>query len=117
MNENIIEKRLEEIRKITQKYSEAKSRHTLLEHSRHIVLADLMRESYESSNDKVSVAKCEMMARSHHKYKEHIKQLSIAEEQCIKLQWELKIIQMKFESWKTNVFNINQEAKNYGFKK
>tara|TARA_Y100001973_G_scaffold57156_1_gene84254 strand:- start:842 stop:1195 length:354 start_codon:yes stop_codon:yes gene_type:complete len=117
MNENILEKRLEEIRKITNDYAKAKSRFSYLDYSRHIVLADLMRHYYEESKDKTSIAKCEMMARSSQKYKEHIKHLSDAEHLCIKLNWELKIIQMKFESWKTNVYSINQEAKNYGFKK
>ena len=116
MSENALEKRIDEIRKITKEYAKAKSMLSKLEHSRHIVLADLMKESYRASNDKVSVAKCDMEARSSVIYKNHVEQLAIAEEHCIKLQWELKLIQMKFEQYKASQYAINQEAKNYGFK-
>ena len=89
---------------------------TKLEHSRHIVLADLMKESYRASNDKVSIAKCDMEARSNPIYKEHINSLASAEEHCIQLNWELKLIQMRFDQHKASQYAINQEQKNYGYK-
>ena len=116
MSESALEKRIDEIRKITKEYAKAKSMLTKLEHSRHIILADLMKESYRASNDKVSVAKCDMEARSNPIYKKHIEQLAIAEEHCIQLNWELKLIQMRFDQHKASQYAINQEQKNYGFK-
>lgn len=116
MSESALEKRIDEIREITKEYAKAKSMLTKLEHSRHIILADLMKESYRASNDKVSIAKCDMEARSNPIYKEHINSLASAEEHCIQLNWELKLIQMRFDQHKASQYAINQEQKNYGYK-
>ena len=114
MSELELEKKLHEIREIGEKYAKAKGNRVELEYSRHIVKADLMKEAMLRSTDFKSAAAQEREAYASPRYKEHIKSLAYAIEEEEGLEWQKKIIQFKFEMWKTTTIHQIVEKKNYG---
>ena len=119
MSEDILEQKIHKIREIGLKHAKASKDRTYLEHSRHILLAKLMKEHMVNSNtgklDSVSSQNRE--ARADPRYEAHIKGLAEAVEEELKWEWEKFIIRMNFESWKTKVINLGKEKKDYGVKK
>jgi len=119
MSEEITEQRLHELRELGKSHSKAKGQLTLLEYSRPILKAKLMKEHMISSNSGKleSVNAQEREALADPKYEIHIKGLSKAVENENDLAWQKEVIRMRFETWKTKMINQFKEAKDYGIKK
>ena len=119
MSDEITEQHIHKIREIGLKHAKASKDRTYLEHSRHILLAKLMKEHMVSSNtgklDSVSSQNRE--ARADPRYETHIKGLAEAVEEELKWEWEKFIVRTNFEMWKTKMINQFKEAKDYGVKK
>ena len=119
MSEEITEQHIHKIREIGLKHAKASKDRIYLEHSRHILLAKLMKEHMVSSNtgklDSVSSQNRE--ARADPRYEAHIKGLAEAVEEELKWEWEKFIVRTNFEMWKTKMINQFKEAKDYGVKK
>ena len=64
-----------------------------------------------------SVNAQEREARSDDRYKQHIDELADAVGEEAKWNWEKKMIEINFETWKTKMINQMKEAKHYGLKK
>ena len=119
MSEEYQEQQIHKLRELGKKYSKAKGQVTLLDHSRKILLAKLMKEHMINSNTGKldSVASQEREARSDPRYEEHIKAFAIAVQNEAELSYEKTIININFETWKTKMINQMKEFKNYGNKK
>ena len=119
MSEEITEQHMHKLRELGEKHAKAKGQVTLLDHSRKILLAKLMKEHMINSNTGKldSVASQDREARSDPRYEEHIKALAIAVQNEAELSYEKTIININFETWKTKMINQMKEYKNYGNKK
>ena len=114
MSEEAKEKKLHELRQVGIQHAKAKRDVTVLEHGRQIILADLMKK-YMKQGEKTAAAQ-EREARADPLYKHHIEALAEAIERELKWAWEKKIVDIKFEEWKTNMINQTIERKNYNVK-
>ena len=92
MSEQELERRMEEIRQIGNDYATAKANLNYLEHYRKIRLAQMMKQKMASCNN-MSVAKADLES---------------------KLAWSKKMVELKFEFWKTNQISAMSERKKYG---
>ena len=119
MSEEYQEQQIHKLRELGKSHSEAKGQVTLLDHSRKILLAKLMKEHMINSNTGKldSVASQDREARSDPRYEEHIKALAIAVQNEAELSYEKTIININFETWKTKMINNMKEYRNYGNKK
>ena len=92
---------------------------TFLDHNRKILLAKLMKEHQINSNTGKmdSVNAQEREARADQRYSDHIKALSLAVQNEAELSFEITIVRINFETWKTKMINQMKEAKDYGVKK
>jgi len=119
MSEDVLEKKMEELRKLGEDHAKAKGQVTLLDHGRKILLAKLMKEYLINSNTGKldSVASQEREARADQRYSDHIKALAIAVQNEAELSFEITIVRINFETWKTKMINQFKEAKDYGIKK
>lgn len=113
MSEQELEKRMEEIRKIGDSYATAKANLNYLEHYRKIRLAQMMKQKMASCNN-MSVAKADLESRAEEEYIKLCQDLKNAVEQESKLAWEKKMVELKFEFWKTNQISAMSERKKYG---
>ena len=78
-----------------------------------------MKEHMVSSNTGKldSVASQNREARADARYVDHIKALSLAVQNEAELSFEITIVRINFETWKTKMINNMKEAKDYGVKK
>ena len=114
--DDLIELKLEKLREIGIKHAEAKKNLTILEHGRKILLARLMKESQlNSTTGKLETAAAqEREARSDERYQKHIQALAEAVQIESELNWQKKIVDINFDTWKTKMINDGRERKNYG---
>ena len=119
MSEEITEQHMHKLRELGQKYAKAKAELSFLDHNRKILLAKLMKEHLINSNTGKmdSVNAQEREARADKRYSDHIKALSIAVQNEAELSFEITIVRINFETWKTKMINQMKEAKDYGVKK
>ena len=113
MSEQELEKRMEEIRQIGNDYATAKANLNYLEHYRKIRLAQMMRQKMSTCAN-MSVAKADLESRAEEEYIKLCQDLKNAVEQESKLAWEKKMVELKFEFWKTNQISAMSERKKYG---
>jgi len=113
MSEQELEKRMEEIRQIGNNYATAKANLNYLEHYRKIRLAQMMKEKLSNCTN-MSVAKADLESRAEEEYIKLCQDLKNAVEQESKLAWEKKMVELKFEFWKTNQISAMSERKKYG---
>ena len=113
MSEQELEKRMEEIRQIGDSYASAKANLNYLEHYRKIRLAQMMRQKMSTCAN-MSVAKADLESRAEEEYIKLCQDLKNAVEQESKLAWEKKMVELKFEFWKTNQISAMSERKKYG---
>ena len=113
MSEQELEKRMEEIRQIGNNYATAKANLNYLEHYRKIRLAQMMKEKLSNCTN-MSVAKADLEARAEKEYIKLCQDLKNAVQQESKLAWEKKMVELKFEFWKTNQISAMSERKKYG---
>jgi hypothetical protein len=117
MQNNELEAKMQEIRNIVEKYAIAKSDVVHLDHGRKILLSTLMKQHIKNDQGKeLSVNAQEREARSDPEYLAHIDKLKEAHYQEVIYRWELKLVEMKFERWKTNMYSQAKEYKQYGNK-
>jgi len=116
MSDEILEQKIEKLREIGDKHADAKATLSLLENNRKILLATLMKEFMINSNTGKldSAVAQEREARADDRYKKHIEALSIAVKNEAKWNWEKKIVEMNFETWKTKMISQMKERKQYG---
>ena len=119
MSEEYQEQQIHKLRELGKSHSKAKGQVTLLDHGRKILLAKLMKEHMINSNTGKldSVASQNREARADARYVDHIKALSIAVQNEAELSFEMTIVRINFETWKTKMINQMKEAKDYGVKK
>jgi len=113
MSEQELEKRMEEIRQIGNNYATAKANLNYLEHYRKIRLAQMMKEKLSNCTN-MSVAKADLESRAEEEYIKLCQDLKNAVQQESKLAWEKKMVELKFEFWKTNQISAMSERKKYG---
>tara|TARA_Y100000356_G_scaffold134882_1_gene145478 strand:+ start:1616 stop:1975 length:360 start_codon:yes stop_codon:yes gene_type:complete len=115
-SDELIELKLEQLREIGKQHAEAKKNLVYLEHARKILLARLMKEyQLNSTTGKLeSAAAQEREARSDTRYEQHIKALSEAVQIEAELNWQKKIVDINFDTWKTKMINDGRERKKYG---
>tara|TARA_R110002012_G_scaffold295034_1_gene491431 strand:- start:23 stop:379 length:357 start_codon:yes stop_codon:yes gene_type:complete len=117
MQNNELEAKMEEIREIVKKYAKAKSDVVHLDHGRKILLSTLMKQHLISPGGKeLSVNAQDREARADPEYVAHIDKLKEAHYDEVIGRWELKLVEMKFERWKTNMYAQAKEYKQYGNK-
>jgi hypothetical protein len=90
------------------RFAKAKSEADYLNHFRKSKLAILMKK-YEPSFP--TAAAQEREARADPEYIEILQGLRAATEACEKERWELKLVEMKFESWRTKEATKRAEMK------
>ena len=119
MSEEITEQHMHKLRELGKKYAKAKAELSFLDHNRKILLAKLMKEHMINSNTGKldSVASQEREGSCDPRYEEHIKALAIAVQNEAELSFEITIVRINFETWKTKMINQMKEAKDYGVKK
>ena len=119
MSEEITEQHMHKLRELGEKHAKAKGQLSLLDHNRKILLSTLMKEKMISSNSGKleSVNAQEREARADQRYTDHIKALSIAVQNEAELSFQITIVRINFETWKTKMINQMKEAKDYGIKK
>jgi len=119
MSEEITEQHMHKLRELGKSHAKARGEVTLLDHSRKILLAKLMKEHMINSNTGKldSVSSQEREARADPRYEKHIKALAIAVQKECELSFEKLILNINFETWKTKTINQIREYKNYGNKK
>jgi hypothetical protein len=119
MSDEYQEQQIHQLRELGKKYSKAKGELSFLDHNRKILLAKLMKEYLINSNTGKldSVASQEREARADQRYSDHIKALAQAVQNEAELSFELTIVRINFETWKTKMINQFKEAKDYGIKK
>ena len=110
---DVLEKKMHELREIGLKHAKAKGDVSLLEHGRKILLSTIMQEVMMWGKEYSTIAAQDREARANPKYAEHIKALAIAIEEETKWAWEKKIADMNFEAWKTRMINQTVERKKY----
>ena len=110
---------MHKLRELGKKYAKAKAELSFLDHNRKILLAKLMKEQQINSNTGKmdSVNAQEREARADQRYSDHIKALSLAVQNEAELSFEITIVRINFETWKTKMINQMKEAKDYGVKK
>ena len=119
MSEEYQEQQIHKLRELGKKYAKAKGELSFLDHNRQILLAKLMKEHMVSSNTGKldSVASQNREARADQRYVDHIKALALAVQNEAELSFEMTIVRINFETWKTKMINQIKEAKDYGVKK
>ena len=119
MSEEITEQHMHKLRELGKKYAKAKAELSFLDHNRKILLARLRKEPQINSNTGKmdSVNAQEREARADQRYSDHIKALSVAVQNEAELSFEITIVRINFETWKTKMINQMKEAKDYGVKK
>ena len=119
MSEEITEQHMHILRGLGKDHAKAKGQLSLLDHNRKILLSTLMKEKMINSNTGKmdSVNAQEREARADQRYADHIKALSVAVQNEAELSFEITIIRINFETWKTKMINQMREAKDYGVKK
>jgi len=93
-----INQRFHELSEQAKRYSKAKANSVYLDHFRKSKLAILMKK-YEPDNPTVSAQERE--ARADQEYLEVLDGLREATETAEYERWELKLVEMKFEAWRT----------------
>ena len=118
MSEEVLESKLQKIRKIGENHAKAKSELARLEHGRKILLAVLMKKFMINSNTGKldSAVAQEREARASDEYKKHIDKLAEAVKEEAKWNWEKKLVEMNVEKWKAETISQMKEYKNYGNK-
>ena len=119
MSEEITEQHMHKLRELGKKYAKAKAELSFLDHNRKILLAKVRNEQQIKSNTGKmdSVNAQEREARADQRYSDHIKALSLAVQNEAELSFEITIVRINFETWKTKMINQMKEAKDYGVKK
>jgi|TARA_R110002050_G_scaffold299100_1_gene463834 hypothetical protein len=110
---DVLEKKMHELREIGEKHAKARGNVSLLEHGRKILLSTIMKEVMVKGKEFSTIAAQEREARADDRYQTHISALAIAIEEETKWAWEKKIVDMNFESWKTKMINQTVERKKY----
>jgi len=113
MSEQELEKRMEEVRQIGNNYATAKANLNYLDHYTKIRLAQMMIEKLSNCTN-MSVAKADLESRAEEEYIKLCQDLKNAVQQESKLAWEKKMVELKFEFWKTNQISAMSERKKYG---
>ena len=112
MSEDGIEKRMQQIREIASKYAKASADRQHIDEFKKSKLAILMKQAMKEGHE--SAAAQEREARAHPEYLALLDGLKEATEQAETLRWELKIVEMKFEAWRTVSANHRAERSKYG---
>ena len=119
MSEEITEQHMHKLREVGNNHAKAKQNLERLQHGRKILLAVLMKQKMINSNTGKldSAVAQEREARADERYQTHINELAIAVGEESKWNWEKKMIEINFETWKTKMINQMREAKAYGVKR
>lgn len=102
-NEDIYQR----MRELAHDYAEAEAKRVYLSEFRKSKKAMLMKEA-EVSNPGMSAAAQEREAYADSEYHDLLKGLEVATEVALRVKWELKVIETRFESWRTK--NANKRA-------
>lgn len=109
-NEEQTEILQQEIRERVAEYAKAKADRVYLEHFRKSKLAILMKAVQDKFD---TAAMQEREARRHPDYLELLDGLREATEKEERTRWELKLLEMKFEGWRTRMANQRAERGRY----
>lgn len=102
-NEDIYQR----MRELAHDYAEAEAKRVYLTEFRKSKKALLMKEA-EAANPGMSAAAQERDAYANKEYQDLLKGLEVATEIALRVRWELKVIETRFESWRTK--NANKRA-------
>jgi hypothetical protein len=102
-NEDIYQR----MRELAHDYAEAEAKRVYLTEFRKSKKAILMKEA-ETANPGMSAAAQERDAYANQEYQDLLKGLEVATEVALRVKWELKVIETRFESWRTK--NANKRA-------
>lgn len=112
MSDEVIEKRLNDLRDTAKRYAKAYAQREYLEEFKKSKLAILMKQS--EAKGFTTAAGQEREARASTEYMELIEGLRDAVEQSEALRWELRIAEIGSEIWRTKQANLRAERKGYG---
>lgn len=112
MSDDVIERRLNELRETSKKYATAHAHVAYLEEFKKSKLAMLMKSAEREGY--ASAAAQEREARAHPDYIDLLKGLEVSTEQAELLRWELKIAEIGSEVWRTKQANLRAEKRGYG---
>ena len=112
MDDNAIERRLEELRQTAKKYAIAYAQREYLDEFKKSKLSMLMK-SAERDGFSTAAAQ-EREARAHPDYLALLDGLKEATEASEALRWELKIAEIGAEVWRTQQASKRAERKGYG---
>lgn len=107
MSDEIIERRLQELRETANKYAEAAAQRDYLDEFKKSKLAMLMK-SAEVSGFATSASQ-EREARAHPDYLQLLEGLRVANEKAEALRWKLKIAEIGADVWRTQQSNRRAE--------
>lgn len=112
MSDDIIERRMAELRETAKKYAKAFAQREYLDEFKKSKLAMLMKK-YERDGFNTAAAQ-EREARADSAYIELLDGLKTATETAEALKWELKIAEIGAEVWRTKEASKRAERKGYG---
>ena len=95
-NEDIYQR----MRELAHDYAEAEAKRVYLAEFRKSKKAMLMKEA-EVASPGLSAAAQEREAYANQEYQDLLKGLEVATEVALRVRWELKVIETRFESWRT----------------
>lgn len=113
MSDDAREQRQHEIRLKVAEYAQAKAARVKLEHYRKVKKARLMKWAERELKCQTTAAQ-EREAYAHSDYEEVISGLEAATETETRLYWELEMLRMEFEAWRTRAANNRAERARYG---
>jgi hypothetical protein len=111
-SDEVIERRMNELRELSKAYAKAKAQHSYLEEFKRSKLAMLMKLAEGAGHS--SAAAQEREARAHPDYLELLEGLRDATERSESLRWQLQIAEIGAEVWRTQQANQRAERKGYG---
>lgn len=112
MSDEVIERRLHELRETSKRYASALATREHLDEFKKSKLAILMKK-YELQGHKTTSAQ-EREARADDQYIELLEGLKTATEQAESLRWELRLAEAGIDIWRTRESSRRAERKGYG---
>lgn len=111
-SDEVIERRMQELRDLSEKFAKAKAQESFLEEFRKSKLAMLMKDA-EVNGHKSAVAQ-EREARASDAYVELLHGLRDATELAESLRWKLKVAEIGADVWRTLQASKRAEMRGYG---
>lgn len=97
-----------ELENLAKEYSAAEAERVYLQEFRKSKKALLMKQ-YEASHASASVAAQEREAYAHEEYIEVIKGLQIATEKALRIKFQMDVVKIRFECWRTKQATLRAE--------